>query len=238
VKARRKIQGTNPSSPINFPFPDFKPLVEKKGVALRRRSHARQRANIYVLRVYVLLLRKIMFKFSRNINALLGLALILIYFAPPASYGQESESQRSLNRASQYFLGKEDEIMIKVNILGYIQKPGQYYIPRYTDLLSLISFAGGVQKGANLSNVQIMRAAKFSNGANGSDSAGTKHDIMTVNLKKYFETGETHYVPILESGDSVVIKQSPSDKWRNIFGFNSIVTVMTATATLIIALNR
>jgi len=179
-----------------------------------------------------------MFKLSRNINALLCLALILIYFPAPAIYGQENESQKSLNRASQYFLGNEDEIMIKVNILGYVQKPGQYFIPRYTDLLSLISFAGGVQKGANLSNVQIMRAAKFSNGANGSDSASTKHDIMRVNLKKYFETGQTHYVPILESGDSVVIKQSSGDKWRNIFGVNSVVTVMTATATLILAIDR
>ncbi|GEM_PF-899516 len=179
-----------------------------------------------------------MFKLSRIINALLCLALSLVYFFPPAIYGQESESQKSLNRASQYFLGKEDEILIKVNILGYIQKPGQYYIPRYTDLLSLISFAGGVQKGANWSNVQIMRVAKFSNGANRSDSLDTKHDIIAVNLQKYFETGQMRYMPILEAGDSVVIKQSPSDKWRNIFGFNSIVTVMTATATLIIAINR
>jgi hypothetical protein len=179
-----------------------------------------------------------MFNFSRTINALLCLALILIYFPPPASYGQESESQRSLNRASQYFLGKEDEIMIKVNILGYIQKPGQYYIPRYTDLLSLISFAGGVQKGASLSNVQIMRAVKSGNGTNASNSLSAKHDIITVNLKKYFETGETRYLPVLEAGDSILIQQSSRDKFRNLFGVSSVVGLIATTTTLIYTFSR
>lgn len=179
-----------------------------------------------------------MFNLLRNINAWRGLAFVLLCLPPAAIYGQESESQKSLNKASQYFLGKEDEILIQVNLLGYVQKPGQYLIPRYTNLLSLISFAGGVQKGASLSNVQIMRGAKLSNGTNGSDSVGTTHDIIFVNLQKYFETGQTRYVPILEAGDSIFIKQASGDKFRNLFGVNSIVGLMAATTTLIYVLDR
>ena len=174
----------------------------------------------------------------RNSNALLCLALILICFPPEASYGQEIELPKFLNRGSQYFLGKEDEILIQVNILGYVQKPGQYFIPRYTNLLSLISFAGGVQKGGSLSNVQIMRAVKSGNGTNGSNSLGAKHDIITVNLKKYFETGETRYVPVLEAGDSILIKQSSGDKFRNLFGVSSVVGLIATTTTLIYTFSR
>lgn len=173
-----------------------------------------------------------------NYHAGFGLFLLLAGLATCHVHGQDLDSPKLLNRAAQYFLGKEDEVLIKVNILGYVQRPGQYFVPRYTDLLSLISFAGGLQKGASLSNVQIMRGAKFTNGTNGSDSLSARHDKMIVNLKKYFDTGQTRYVPILEAGDSVIIKQAAGDKWRNLFGFNSIVTVLSVTSTLIIALER
>ena len=174
----------------------------------------------------------------KNKAWLTTLVLLLFCLASRAAHGQDLDSPKLLNRAAQYFLGKEDEVLIQVNILGYVQKPGQYFIPRYTNLLALISSAGGVQKGASLSNVQIMRAVKPGQGANGSDSLGAKHDIIMVNLNKYFETGQTRNVPILEAGDSVIIKQSSGEKWRNIFGFNSIVTVLSVTSTLIIALDR
>lgn len=167
-----------------------------------------------------------------------GLIGIWLLLSAATLCSQDLESPKLLNRAAQYFLGKEDEVLIQVNILGYVQKPGQYFIPRYTNLLALISSAGGVQKGASLSNVQIMRAVKPGQGANGSDSLGAKHDKITVNLKKYFDTGETRYVPVLEAGDFVIIKQSSGDKWRNFLGVNSVISVMAATATLIYALDR
>ena len=175
-----------------------------------------------------------MSKRSFKNHAWFGL-LLLAGLASRAAYGQDLELPKILPRAAQYVLGKEDEVLIKVNLLGYVQKPGQYLIPRYTDLLSLISFAGGVQPGASLGNVQIMRAPKSANGANGAE---TKHDILTVNLKKYFETGQTRYVPVLEAGDSVLIKRAAGDKLRNFLGINSIVSLMAATATLIYALDR
>lgn len=167
-----------------------------------------------------------------------GLFLALACFASRGVHGQDLELPKILPRAAQYVLGNEDEVLIKVNLLGYVQKPGQYLVPRYTDLLSLISFAGGVQPGANLSHVQIMRAPKAANGTDGTNGAEAKHDILTVNLKKYFDTGQTRYVPVLEAGDSVLIKRSTGDKLRNLLGVNSIVSLMAATATLIYALDR
>ena len=54
------------------------------------------------------------------------------------------------HRGAQYFLGAADELLMRVNIWGFVRKPGQYMVPTDTDLICLMSFAGGPAEQAKI----------------------------------------------------------------------------------------
>ena len=174
-----------------------------------------------------------------NREVLLRIMFVMVMgILPQRIFGQETESLNSLNRAAQYFLGARDEVLVKVNVLGYIQRPGQYLVPRHTDLLSLISFAGGLQKGANLSKVRIMRKAGFEEGVNGKNGHHEKDHILTVNVKRYFESGDSTQIPNVRAGDTILISQSFGGKFRGLLGINTVVGLIAATATTVLIIDR
>ncbi|MFQ5754269.1 MAG: SLBB domain-containing protein, partial [bacterium] len=137
-----------------------------------------------------------------------------------------------------YYLGKEGEVLMKVNILGYVQRPGQYLIPRQTDLISLIAFAGGFRDGANISQVRIIRTRNFEQGANGQNDKNEKIKTLSVNVKNYFEAAERGKIPTLEGGDIVLISQSFGNKFRHFLGFTSLLGLIAVTATVVYAISR
>ncbi|RMF69247.1 MAG: hypothetical protein D6743_02160 [Calditrichaeota bacterium] len=191
-----------------------------------------------------------------SISLSFSLSLFAIFGAVQA-FAQDAERPVLLNQASQYFLGDKDEILMNVNIWGYVKKPGQYMVPRNTDLITLISFAGGPREGAALNKVQIIRegiegAAGLDghdghDGHNGHDGADgfdgvNGHDahkpILTVNVAKHIETGRSDIIPILRAGDTVIVTQSFGHKMQRFFGFNSIFSVIAATASLALIVDR
>ena len=176
-------------------------------------------------------------KKSNILKSILISTMVFLYF-PNTLWAQESVSKNSQNQAAQYFLGARDEVLIKVNVLGYIQRPGQYLVPRHTDLISLISFAGGERKGANLSKVRILRKAGLEKGKNGQNGRDNKDKIITVDVKRYFDSGESSQIPTVKAGDTVLIPQSSGDKFRSIMGIGSVIGVITATATIALVIDR
>ncbi len=172
---------------------------------------------------------------SNHFKYVLILPLLLGTFS--YNYAQESDFN-AFNRASQYFLGQKDEILIKVNIWGYVQKPGQYLVPRHTDLISLISFAGGPKNGANLSDVRIIRDGVNDQSDNGHNGHQEKASILSVNVKNYLETGRLGLIPTVQAGDTILIPQTFGNKFRNFLGVTSVVGLIAATATLIFAIER
>jgi len=111
--------------------------------------------------------------------------------------GQPQKGQETTfrNRAAQYYLGSEDELLIKVNVWGFVANPGQYLIPRDTDLISLISFAGGPREEAKMKGVKIIRGT----------AADGQPKIIEVNVKKFLKTGDQHLIPTLLPGDTVIV---------------------------------
>ncbi len=165
--------------------------------------------------------------------------LIAVCHLPALLQAQETPQNILLQpQASQYFLGSQDEVLIKVDILGYVQKPGRYLIPLNTDLLSLLSFAGGKADGANLRKVYILRKRSSFNSNNGEPGKTEVDTIITVNLERYFKTGQMKYRPVLQAGDSVLVPQSAGSKFRNLVGFNSIISLALATTTILYAIDR
>ena len=97
--------------------------------------------------------------------------------------------------ASQYYLGAEDELLVPVNIWGFVRKPGQYMVPNNTDLVSLLSYAGGPNESAKISNIQIVRS-----------DPNTGNMVLRINVKKYLDTADGRLIPTLKPGDTIVVK--------------------------------
>lgn len=116
--------------------------------------------------------------------------------------------QLGRNLGAKYYLGSDDELLVPVNIWGFVQKPGQYMVPNNTDLISLISYAGGPQSSAKISKIRIVRI-----------SSGMENQIIEVNVKKYLNTGNQEIIPVLKPGDTIIIKGTTFSWIQNFFSF-------------------
>lgn len=62
-------------------------------------------------------------------------------------------------QSSEYiFRSSPKESLISVQLLGAVYKPGIYYIPANTDLLKLLTLAGGTTNGGDLSEVLVRKS--------------------------------------------------------------------------------
>ncbi len=122
---------------------------------------------------------------------LLGLNL----WAQTESSGVSSYNPGAVYQYSGSLTGTE-QLKIRTYIWGQVRNPGLYIVPDDTDLLTLISSAGGPTENAKLSKIRIIR----------STAEGEK--VIWVDLKEYIETGEAELIPILKPGDTIIISGS------------------------------
>lgn len=117
---------------------------------------------------------------------------------PPPIFCQYMTAPKTskLTRAAQYYIGEEGELLIKVNIWGRVRQPGQYFVPSNTDLVTLISVAGGPAEKSRLDNVRIVRNTE----------AGS--EIIVVDIKKFIKTGDQRIIPLLQPDDTVIMSGS------------------------------
>ena len=180
----------------------------------------------------------------KKVFEILVLLLILITMATQAGLSQEAGFSGAANLAAQYQLGTKDEILMNVNVWGYVAKPGQYVVPRHTDLISLISFAGGPIEGASMNEVTIIRAGQTLLVSSESDKASSelsytaKAPILAVKVQDYMKNGEMGKIPILEAGDTVLIPQSSGNKISEFLGFKSLFAVIGAVVSIVYLVDR
>ncbi|MDZ7331232.1 MAG: SLBB domain-containing protein [candidate division KSB1 bacterium] len=141
------------------------------------------------------------------------LVIIQTLVSERISFAQDSK----FPRGAQYFLGTDDQLLIKVNIWGFVAKPGQYLVPSDTDVISLIAFAGGPRDGAKLSRVRLIRSK-------GTDSTKV---VIDVNIKKFVDKGDQSRIPILQPNDTIIVSGSTWYHVGNFLGF------VTKVATLV-----
>ncbi len=109
--------------------------------------------------------------------------------------GEGKAQQDFQSRAAQYFLGTEAELLVPVNIWGFVQRPGQYMVPTNTDLIALLSYAGGPTEAAKVSDIKIIRSDM---------THGNK--VIQVNVKKYLDTADYRLIPELRPQDTIIVK--------------------------------
>ena len=61
----------------------------------------------------------------------------------------------SLFANNKYITGEDGVIRIYVNVIGHVNQPGSYLVPDGSDLITIISLAGGPARGANLKKIKI-----------------------------------------------------------------------------------
>lgn len=115
-------------------------------------------------------------------------------------YAQSDTTTSGFSTGSVYLysgtLTGTEQLKIKTYIWGQVSKPGLYIVPDDTDLLTLISSAGGPTENANLKKIRIIRAS----------NEGEK--IIFVNLNEFIENGDEELIPVLQPGDTVIIAGS------------------------------
>jgi polysaccharide biosynthesis/export protein len=150
--------------------------------------------------------------------------VLLIAFVGILS-GQDAQSP-TFNPGSvyQYPGSSADQLMINTYIWGQVRNPGLYKIPDNTDLLTLISSAGGPTDNAKLSKVKIIRPT----------TQGEK--VIYVNLQEYMKTGDMKLIPIMQPGDTVFVAgtafhavERVSSFLGNLVIFFSIYSLITST---------
>ena len=141
------------------------------------------------------------------------LILGLNLWAQIESSGIPSYNPGAVYQYSGSLTGTE-QLKIRTYIWGQVRNPGLYIVPDDTDLLTLISSAGGPTENAKLSKIRIIR----------SSAEGEK--VIWVDLKEYLETGQAELIPILKPGDTVIISGSTYYAFTKAVNWLSQIAVM------------
>lgn len=146
--------------------------------------------------------------------------LVLFHFSMISLALSEIETESSPKRASQYrlVLGADNELLIQVNVWGEVKNPGTLQVPDNTDLISLLSFAGGPTENAKLSQVKLIR------------SFSPEKEVKVINVERFLKKGNHQAVPIIEPGDTIVV---PKTGFHGLTRFISFVYNLAVIASVV-----
>lgn len=105
----------------------------------------------------------------------------------------QNDSLTRYASGSEFMAGQEPgTVMMKVNLWGAVNKPGIYHIPVKTDLIALMSYAGGPNDSAIMDEIVIKR------------NQGKKQTKLSVDLKEVIHSQNT-YDLTLQPDDIIVV---------------------------------
>ncbi|NIA30515.1 MAG: hypothetical protein GXO75_02275 [Calditrichaeota bacterium] len=159
-------------------------------------------------------------------------------------YAQETQKK------SEYLLGTAEALEMVVHVWGDVRNPGEYRVPYDTNLLELISKAGGPAQYANLSKIRLTHESKswhltkdglkkiISESRAGKITEDKLEEslkshfanrVLVFNLDNYLKTSETlSPPPVLKPGDVVFVPRNSWSKWREFVRVANEVAVITS----------
>ncbi|NTW83810.1 MAG: hypothetical protein HGB36_10665 [Chlorobiaceae bacterium] len=96
-----------------------------------------------------------------------------------------------------YFTDDYGNILMIINVLGEVNKPGQIVVRENSDFPTILALAGGVKSSANLTKVIISRKEPDRNGK----------QAYKVNLKDYYNQGNRGEFIALKPNDTIIIPE-------------------------------
>lgn len=127
-------------------------------------------------------------------------------------------SATSISAAAYYYISKSGEITMPLNLWGQVKNPGRYEVPISTDLVQLLSFAGGPLGDAKMSAVKVTRIERRED--------EVKKMEFTLNLERLDKLDSQTLS--LRPGDTIYVERTP-------FGWPDAVNLLTAASTVAIA---
>ena len=149
-------------------------------------------------------------------------------------------SQVQQYQKDNYILGNKENILtIVVHIWGEVNRPGEYIVSDGTNVLELISKAGGPTIYSNLSHIVLTRGnfEDIRNAYISNDSITVasqikqmpkymqNKQIIKINLKDYLETKSNLAPVILKPGDVIIVKRNMWYKWQSILRVVSQIAI-------------
>lgn len=133
------------------------------------------------------------------------------------------------------FRSSPKESLISVQLLGAVNKPGIYYIPANTDLLKLLTLAGGTTNGGDLSEVLVRKMEPKTWEEIKSKAVNQYQGAYEVDAEKLIKFGGARNLKLQQDDFVYVPPRTPwisSEASRNIT-IVSIVLGIVLTAVLI-----
>ena len=130
----------------------------------------------------------------------------------------------------RYILTEEQKLEIMVHVWGEIRNPGQYLVPDGTNVLELISLAGGPNEYSSLTNIVLSREYNPSEFRTMDFKAirkqknirvGRNKLIIRMNLQRHLEEIDQEHVYVLRPGDVISVKRN------NWYKFQSLLRILT-----------
>lgn len=154
-----------------------------------------------------------------------GIFIIIFKFSV---YSQENIEQRAQIPKENYHLGEETNLEIIVHIWGEVRQPGEKRVADGTNILELISRAGGPSEFSNLSKVLLFSNQKLhlfpgeKADLNKEQNKFILRDLdelnqtgkVQIDINNYLEKGKSQYLPRLLPGDVVYVKRNVWHKWQ------------------------
>ncbi|MBI5647057.1 MAG: SLBB domain-containing protein [Ignavibacteriae bacterium] len=117
---------------------------------------------------------------------------------------------------------------LKVSVWGFVRNPGRYYVPYETNILELMSFCGGPNKGALLERVKVVRRG-------GIDKENEIKEVFEIDLAKYLNVTRESVVAnelLLFPGDLILVD---GEEESAVDTFVRIAQVVVAISSLVTA---
>ncbi|HWU45038.1 MAG TPA: SLBB domain-containing protein, partial [Bdellovibrio sp.] len=110
-------------------------------------------------------------------------------------------------QASEYiFRSSPKESLISVQLLGAVNKPGIYYVPVNTDLLKLLTLAGGSSNGGDVSEVLVRKQEPKAWGEVESKAVNEYKGAYEVDAEKVIKYGGARQLKLAQD-DFVYVPQ-------------------------------
>jgi hypothetical protein len=130
-----------------------------------------------------------------------------------------TSKQAEQSRPGYFFYAKPFEVTMTVNLWGEVPQQGVYVVSTNTDIIQLLSYAGGPRDKSNLEEVLVYRAS-------GKKEIKARM-LKTINVRDILE-GKSQSV-MLTPGDMIVVKRIPET-----VSLMEVLSVVNTSATLIV----
>ncbi|WII73160.1 SLBB domain-containing protein [Bdellovibrio sp. 22V] len=113
-------------------------------------------------------------------------------------------------QASEYiFRSSPKESLITVQLLGAVNKPGIYYVPANTDLLKLVTLAGGTTNGGDLSEILVRKMEPKSWAEIKSKAISEYQGAYEVDAEKFIKYGGARNLKLAQDDFIYVPPRTP-----------------------------